>query len=462
MYSRHGHALQFYLLLLGSLIVVLLFFSLSARTANAASPHIDVMTLHTEIDPASLSFLKKAIITAEGDGAQALVIEINTPGGDLTSMKSMTEEELNSTVPIVTYVSPTGGFAASAGAFVTLAAPIAAMAPTTRIGASSPIASTGADIGSTLKAKLENDLVAAITGIQNRYGRNVPLATAMVTQAASYDDQTAYTNKLVDLRAASLGDLLNQVDGRTAQLANGPVTLHTAGLNVQTLQPGVFDYFYSFLVDPNVIFLLFIVAMIGIYLEISHPGAIIPGVIGGIALVLFLFAVGSLSPNWAGLALMVLAFVLLVLDLRLPAHGVLTIGAIISLIFGSLLFFNSGGPYDGAKVNPIVVYIMAGMIGLISFALIAIVVRAQRRPITTGIEGMIGAKAVALTPLVPMGRVSYGGEIWSAIVDDPTASADEGSEVQVVAIEGLLLHVQPVRHQQPALDVDTLTNTSLE
>ena len=462
MYSRHGHALQFYLLLLGSLIVVLLFFSLSARTANAASPHIDVMTLHTEIDPASLSFLKKAITTAEGDGAQALVIEINTPGGDLTSMKSMTEAELNSTVPIVTYVSPTGGFAASAGAFVTLAAPIAAMAPTTRIGASSPIASTGADIGSTLKAKLENDLIAAITGIQNRYGRNVPLATAMVTQAASYDDQTAYTNNLVDLRAASLGDLLNQVDGRTAQLAHGPVTLHTAGLSVQTLQPGVFDYFYSFLLDPNVIFLLFIVAMIGIYLEISHPGAIIPGVIGGITLVLFLFAVGSLSPNWAGLALMVLAFVLLVLDLRLPAHGVLTIGAIISLIFGSLLFFNSGGPYDGAKVNPIVVYIMAGVIGLISFALIAIVVRAQRRPITTGIEGMIGAKAVALTPLVPMGRVSYGGEIWSAIVDDPTASADAGSEVQVVAIEGLLLHVQPVRHQQPALDVDTLSNTSLE
>ena len=462
MYSRHGHALQFYLLLLGSLIVVLLFFSLSARTANAASPHIDVMTLNTEIDPASLSFLNKAITTAEGDGAQALVIEINTPGGDLTSMRSMTEAELNSTVPIVTYVSPTGGFAASAGAFVTLAAPIAAMAPTTRIGASSPIASTGADIGSTLKAKLENDLVAAITGIQNRYGRNVPLATAMVTQAASYDDQRAYTNNLVDLRAASLGDLLNQVDGRTAKLANGPVTLHTAGLSVQTLQPGVFDYFYSFLLDPNVIFLLFIVAMIGIYLEISHPGAIIPGVIGGIALVLFLFAVGSITPNWAGLALMVLAFVLLVLDLRLPTHGVLTIGAIISLIFGALLFFNSGGPYDGPQVNPIVVKCMAGLISLISKAIIAIVVRTQRRPITTGIEGMIGAKAVALTPLVPMGRVSYGGEIWSAIVEDPTASADAGSEVQIVAIEGLLLHVQPVRHQQPALDVDVLSNTSLE
>ena len=464
MYPRHSHARQLGLLLLSSLIVVVvsLFFTMSARTANAASPHVDVMTLNTGIDPASLSFLQKAITTAERGGAQVLVIEVNTPGGDLASMKSMTEAELNSTVPIVTYVSPTGAFAASAGAFVTLAAPIAAMAPTTRIGASSPIASTGADIGSTLKAKLENDLVAAITGIQNRYGRNVPLATAMVTQAASYDDQTAYQNDLVDLRATSLGDLLNQVDGRTAKLANGSVTLHTAGLSVQTLQPGVFDYFYSFLLDPNVIFLLFIVAMIGIYLEISHPGAIVPGVAGGIALVLFLFAVGSITPNWAGLALMVLAFVLLVLDLRLPTHGVLTIGAIISLIFGALLFFNSGGPYDGPQVNPIVVYCMAGLICLISFALIAIVVRTQRRPITTGIEGMIGAKAVALTPLVPMGRVSYGGEIWSAIVEDPTASADAGSEVQVVAIEGLLLYVQPVRHQQPALDVDVLSNTSLE
>src|SRR5438034_1020577 len=462
MYSRHGHALQFYLLLLGSLIVVLLFFSLSARTANAASPHIDVMTLHTEIDPASLSFLKKAIITAEGDGAQALVIEINTPGGDLTSMKSMTEEELNSTVPIVTYVSPTGGFAASAGAFVTLAAPVTAMAPTTRIGASSPIASTGADVGSTLKAKLENDLVASISGIQKRYGRNIDLATKMVTQAASYDDLTAYNNHLIDYRASSLGDLLDQVNGQTAILSAGPVTLHTANLSVQTIEPGLFDHFYALLLDPNVIFLLFIIAMIGIYLEISHPGSILPGVAGGIAFVLFLFGVGSLTPNWAGFALMLLAFVLLVMDLRLPAHGVLTVGAIISLVFGALLFFNSGGPYNGPMVNPVVVYSMAAVIGLISFALITLVVRVQRRPVTTGTEGMIGTKAVALTPLLPEGRVSYGGEDWAAFLDDPTASVDEGCEVQVISVEELRLRVQPVRYHYPVLDIDSHSTTSLE
>src|SRR5438034_2134759 len=227
MYSRHGHALQFYLLLLGSLIVVLLFFSLSARTANAASPHIDVMTLHTEIDPASLSFLKKAIITAEGDGAQALVIEINTPGGDLTSMKSMTEEELNSTVPIVTYVSPTGAYAASAGAFVTLAAPIAAMAPTTRIGASSPILSTGSNLDSTLQAKLEQDLMASMRGIQNRYHRSgVDLAVRMVTNAASYDATEAVKDDIVDLEATSLSNLLNQVNGKQIKLNSGSVTLH--------------------------------------------------------------------------------------------------------------------------------------------------------------------------------------------------------------------------------------------
>src|SRR5438270_1990793 len=449
MHSRQSSARHLYLLLLSALIVVVvsLFGTLSARTASAASPHVDMMTLNSEINPASLSFLKKAIATAEGDGSQALVIEVNTPGGDLASLNSMTEAELNSTVPIITYVSPAGGFAASAGALVTLAAPVAAMAPTTRIGASSPIGGTGADIGSTLKTKLENDLVASLMGIQGRYGRNFPLAAAMVTKAASYDDVTAYNNHLIDYRASSLGNLLDQVNGHTAILSTGPVTLHTANLSVQTIEPGLFDHFYGFLLDPNVIFLLFIIAMIGIYLEISHPGAILPGTAGGIALILFLFGVGSLTPNWAGLALMVLAFVLLVLDLRLLTHGVLTIGAIISLVVGALLFFNSGGPYSGPQVNPLVVYSMAVVIGLISFTLITIIVRAQRRPVTTGVEGMIGAKATALTPLLPEGRVSYGGENWAAVLDDPGTSVDAGSEVQIVAVEGLRLHVRPVRSQ---------------
>lgn len=258
--------------------------------------------------------------------------------------------------------------------------------------------------------------------------------------------------------------LFGTLSARTASAASPHVDMMTLNseINPASLSFLKFDSFYAFLHDPNVIFLLFIIAMIGIYLEISHPGIILPGVVGGIAFVLFLFGVSSLTPNWAGFALMVLAFVLLVMDLRLPAHGVLTVGAMISLVFGALLFFNSGGPYKGPMVNPVVVYCMAAVVGLISFALITLVVRVQRRPVTTGTEGMIGTKAVALTPLRPEGRVSYGGEDWAAFLDDPTASVDEGCEVQVISVEELRLRVQPVRYHYPVLDIDSHSTTSLE
>lgn len=454
MFSRHidtyRKPLSFSLLLpvvIASLIAIFTFTmtSRSASAASAVSSHVDVMVLNMEIDPASLRYLTSSVATAESDGAQALVIEIDTPGGDLDSMKAMVQAELSSTVPVISYVSPVGGRAASAGAFVTLAAQIAAMAPTTRIGASSPVDSTGADIGSTLKQKLENDLVESLRGIQQRYHRDFPDAELMVTQAASYDVSTAVNDHIVDMEATSLGSLLSQVNGQMVTLENGhTVTLQTTGASIQMLNQSVADSLYGFLLDPNVVFLLFIVAMIGIYLEISHPGAILPGTVGGIALLLFLLGAGSLSPNWIGLGLMALSFVFLVLDLRLPTHGVLTIGAVISLVIGALLFFNSGGPYNGPGVNLWVVLSMAGVIALISFALITVIVRAQRGPVTTGVEGMIGAKATALTPLVPEGRVRYGGEDWAATLVN-AASLDAGAEVQIVNVEGLRLFVRPVR-----------------
>ncbi len=463
MHSRHSHRRPRALSLLPVCIIfvvpILLTLMFVPHTASADTYHVDVMVLNSDIGPASLRYLKNSVAAAEQDRAQALVIEIDTPGGDLESMKSMTQAELSSTVPIISYVSPVGGRAASAGAFVALAAHIAAMAPTTRIGASSPVTGTGADIDKTLLSKIENDLVASITGIQNHYHRNVPLAAAMVTKAASYDDQVAVTNHIVDYQASDLATLLKEVDssatGKAITLESGnAVRLHTAEANVVTLQPSLFDQTYNLLLDPNVIFLLFIVAVIGIYLEISHPGVILPGVVGSIALLLFLFGVGSLSPNWAGLALMILAFVLLVLDVKLPTHGVLTVGAVISLVFGAFIFFNSGGPYNGPQVNPLVVYSMAGLIGLIGLTLVTFIVRAQRQRVNTGVEGMIGAVATALTPLLPQGRVRYQGEDWAAVVEAPTTSVDAGSEVQIVAVEGLRLHVRPI--------VYTLSNHSSE
>src|SRR5712691_1979383 len=206
---------------------------------------------------------------------------------------------------------------------------------------------------------------------------------------------------------------------------------------------------FALIHDPNVTFLLFVVAIIGIYVEISHPGVILPGVAGGIALLLFFFAAGSLSPNLVGLALMALAFVLLVLDVRLPSHGVLTIGAAISLILGALIFFNSGGPHQGPQVNPLVVYIASGVVGLIGLALVTVIVRVQRRPVMTGTEGMIGAIVVASTALLPEGRVRYQGEDWTAILDAPALTADPDTVLRIVSVEGLCLHVQPIVEISP-------------
>ena len=204
------------------------------------------------------------------------------------------------------------------------------------------------------------------------------------------------------------------------------------------------DTLLSLLLDPNVIFLLFIVALIGIFVEISHPGAIIPGVIGSIALILFLFGSWFLSPNWAGLVLMALAFVLLILDVKLPAHGILTLGAVISLITGAFLFFNSGRAPQGPQLNPILVFAMGGLVGIVGLYVVTLIVRTRRRSVKTGTDSMIGATVIASTPLQPVGRVNYKGEDWTAVLDDPSTSVDPGTEVRIVAVEGLLVHVQPV------------------
>lgn len=203
--------------------------------------------------------------------------------------------------------------------------------------------------------------------------------------------------------------------------------------------------FLPVLLDPNIVFLLFIVAMIGLYVEISHPGLIVPGVLGSLALVLFLLSAGSLSVNWSGLVFMVLGFSLLMLETQVPTHGALTLGAVISLIGGTLLFFKSGASPSHAHIDPIIVFTLSGLVGLLGLASMTLALRARRRAMKTGPEGMIGAKVVALTPLLPEGRVSYAGEDWAAILDAPATSADPGSTMQIVSIEGLRLHVRHVR-----------------
>ncbi|GHO42846.1 NfeD family protein [Ktedonospora formicarum] len=421
--------------------------STSVQGKEFESAHVDRVILNSEINSASLRLLTRGLERASSDGAHMLIVEIDSPGGDLDSMKSMTQKILASSIPVVAYVTPGGGRAASAAAFITLSAHVAAMSPTTRIGAASPVTSTGSDIGSTLKAKITNDLVASMTSIQQRYGRNIPLATRMVTQASSYDDATAIREHVVDLGAPNLGVLLQQLNGRQIRMYSGQtVTLSTAGVTVQDVSETPVGVLYTFLLNPTVIFLLFIVAMVGLYLEISHPGAIAPGVTGSIALLLFLFGAGSLSPNWAGLALMGLSFVLLVLDVRLSTHGVLTLGAALSLVVGSLIFFDSGssGPYSGAQLNPWFIYGAGAVVVLLGLTIVVFAARVRRMKARSGVEGMVGAHVVALTPLTPEGRVRYQGENWAATLDSSDQIVDSGVNLEIVAVERLLLHVRPV------------------
>ncbi|HEY0752903.1 MAG TPA: NfeD family protein [Ktedonobacteraceae bacterium] len=447
--GRRSRVLRYLSPVFLALLLAMFVLAGTSRSASAApfagGSLVDVTTLSGEINVSSEHLLTSAISSAQSDGAQALVVEINTPGGAIDAMQAMISAELNSTVPIITYVSPAGGYAASAGALVTLAAPLAAMAPSTTIGASSPINSDGSNLDSTLQSKVESVLVTDITNIQTRYQRNVDLATNMITSAASYGDQQALRQGLINFAASSMSDLLTQANGHVVTLASGQsVTLQTAGASLHNLNPGLVDNLYGLLTDPNIIFLLFVVAIIGIYVEISHPGLILPGVMGSISLLLFLFGAGSLAPNWAGLALMALALVLLVLDMRLPTHGVLTVGAVLALAVGALLFFNSGGggPYQGPQVNPFVVVIMSLLVGGLGFYIVAVVLRTRRVPVSTGTEGMIGTSVTALTPLLPTGRVRYGGENWSAVLDPPALTVTAGSELRIVSVDGLLLHVQ--------------------
>ena len=198
------------------------------------------------------------------------------------------------------------------------------------------------------------------------------------------------------------------------------------------------------LLNPNILFLLFVVALIGIFVETAHPGAVVPGIVGSIALILFLSGAWFVSPNWAGLLLMTLALVLLLLDVKLPAHGILTVGAVVSLIAGTFLFFNVSHSTQGSQINPILVFVMSGLVGLIGLYVVTLVVRTRRQSVKTGTESMIGAIVIATTPLQPVGRVNYKGEDWTAILEDPVSSVDPGTEVKIVGVEGLLVHVQPI------------------
>jgi membrane-bound serine protease (ClpP class) len=414
----------------------------AAAAGSSSQPLVVAIRLDSEINPVSASFVQDSINHAKSEHAAALVILLNTPGGDSTSMNDIIQDELNSPVPVIVYVAPAGARAASAGSFITMASDVAAMAPTTHIGAATPIDASGGNIsGSDLRRKVMNDAEAQIRGLAVDHGRNPVLAQLIVSKATEYTDQEALRGNLIEYDARSLPVLLDRIDGTTTTYIHKPIVLHTANARIETLDMPWTLQLLDILIDPNLLYLLFLAGIAGLAYEVFHPGVILPGTLGLIALILALFGFTIVPINWAGAALIVFGVILLLLEGWVTSHGLIGISGVIALCVGGLMLFRTPG--GGAEVSPLVVILIGAGLGT-GLAFVATkVVAARHQPVAghaaAGSRGLLGAEAVARTPLAPEGQVFLRGELWRAHADDRPIPA--GGRVVVQAVEGLLLHV---------------------
>jgi membrane-bound serine protease (ClpP class) len=424
--------LGLFAILLGMVAVVWILGPTPASAAQAVA-QID---MDSAITPVTVRLLAMAVDRAQSEGAQALIIRLNTPGGLERSMRSMVQTILGSPIPIIVYVSPTGARAASAGVFITMAAHVAAMAPATNIGAAHPVA-VGGSMDKEMTKKVENDAAAFARTIATERGRNAEWAEKAVRSSVSATEREAVKLKVVDLIADSVPDLLTKVDGRTVKTSRGPVTLATKEAPVTVIEVRFRDRFLALISDPNVAYLLMMGGMLGIFFELSNPGSVLPGVVGGICLILAFFAFQSLPVNWAGLLLILFGVVLLIAEIKVTSHGVLAVGGLVAMLIGSLMLYDA--PETGIRLSWFVILPTVGTTGGLVFVAVSLGVRALYRPSVTGSAAMVGRLGVARTAIKPEGQVLIDGELWRAV--SPDAGVEAGEPVQVTAIDGLTLKV---------------------
>ena len=407
-----------------------------AGPAFAARP-VSLIELDSAITPVTVRLLAGAIDRAQAEGSQALIVQLNTPGGLERSMRSMVQSILGSPIPVIVYVAPAGARAASAGVFITMAAHVAAMAPATNIGAAHPVAVGGGGDKEMIK-KVENDAAAFARTIATERGRNAEWAEKAVRSSVSATEREAVKLKIVDLVAESVPDLLAKIDGRTVKTVRGQITLATRDASVQTIEVRFRDRFLALISDPNIAYLLMMAGMLGIFFELSNPGAILPGVIGGICLILAFYAFQSLPVNWAGLLLLLFGVVLLIAEIKVVSHGVLAIGGVVAMLIGSLMLYDSPET-TGIRLSWYVMIPAVGTTAALVFFAVSMGVRALYRPSVTGESAMVGRLGVARSALAPEGQVMIDGELWRAVSQDGTVAA--GEPVKVAAIDGLTLKV---------------------
>lgn len=402
--------------------------------------HVDVLEIEGAVTPIMISYIERGIGLAETDGAEALIIKLNTPGGQTDLMSEVVQALLDAEVPTVVYVYPRGAYAASAGTLITLAAHVAAMAPGTTIGAASPVGSQGEDLGETLETKVKEDLKAQARALAARRGEAaVAWAESAIEEAKAATADEALEMGVIDFVADDLDHLLMQMDGFQVEVDRREVTLQTADAQVVE-QPMTFvEQLLHIITNPTVAFILLTIGINAILYELSSPGGYAAGIVGAICLLLAFYALGVLPVNYTGLILIGLAFALFVVDLKAPTHGVLTVGGIVSLVAGALILFNS--PLYQVSISAVVS--VALVTGLFFAFAIAKVVRAQKQPAVTGREGLVGQQAQARTSLDPEGTVFIMGELWKATVVDGPVEA--GEQVEIVAADGFYLHVKKAR-----------------
>lgn len=425
--------------------IMLLVGLLAVRPAQAQGTLVDVLTIDAQvINPVVAGYVARGIRTAERDGAVCLVVQLDTPGGLSSSTEEIVRSILNAEVPVVIYVAPRGARAASAGVYITYASHVAAMAPATHIGAATPVAvgegGETVELSEEMQRKIEEDALAQLRASAQERGRNLEWAELAVREAASATAQEALELNVVEIVAQDLDDLLQQLDGRVVSLAGRSVRLNTAGAAVRRLDMNRLEEFLLVITNPTVAYLLLSLGSLGLWIELSNPGIQFAGVLGGVSILVALYALGTLPVNWAGVLLILLAFVLFAFDIFAATHLVLTTGGVVAFVMGSLLLFHSPDPY--LRIPPWLIAFIAGLIAAIVAVIVSAVVRGQRRPVVSGRESLVGAVGRVRRPLDPVGYVFAEGALWQAWSEQPIAA---GEEVEVVAVEGLRLRVRPRR-----------------
>ncbi len=428
---------------LGFLLLALLLLSMTAGAATAPRA-VYVLPAVGSVNPGLAEFIGEGIRVAEHENAEALVIELDTPGGLDSSMRQIVQAIINAKVPVIVYVYPRGARAASAGVFVTMAADVAAMAPGTNIGAAHPVSVGMGKIDNlTMEKKLVNDMVALGRSLAGERGRNADWMEKAVRQSVSIPATEAVKLKVVDLMADNLEDLLTKINGRTVSVRGKQLVLHTAGVPVREISEGLRFKVLKYIADPNIAFILMMIGLAGLYFEIAHPGVVLPGVVGSICLLLAFFAFQTLPINYIGVLLIFLAFVFFILEFKIISYGLLSVAGVVSLFLGAIMLFR-GGEGGGMSISWGVLIPTVITISLFFILVAGIVFRSHQRRTMTGTAGMVGERGVAYTALNPEGQVFVHGEYWHAASTEPVAKGEPVEILEVVELKLLVRRVPQI------------------